>query len=309
MVSRYSEEIVSDTDGTVRRVVKSNGVPNHRYAFGVRAGRESGFQVCEDSLEISLPLSPQPRKKTAVMGMTKIGSSKNGLEMSNQTNSLQKHAVVGYKYEFTDTKEGNVIGVLRSGAYLFNQLSNRKGEDDVAMFGGGVDNAETNKQRSEYESMDTCHGHADSSCRYHHHALAKTHACTHDCIWNACTLIGWMLDGYPLYSHCAGLTSCYKLKASNEFRDRLENIQKNKGQGDDSSDYEFDQKSFEAVDGGCNLDEANGFWFNATQGIEDADGNLITGYAYVATDNYPYVPTKFMGTPVFDYGDILYRRS
>tara|TARA_A100001015_G_scaffold90427_1_gene100698 strand:+ start:188 stop:5755 length:5568 start_codon:yes stop_codon:yes gene_type:complete len=61
---------------------------------------------------------------------------------------------------------------------------------------------------------------------------------------------------------------------------------------DDSTDYEYvkDKNS-------CDLDEANGFDFTS-KGYVDARGEDITGYAYVMTDDYPYVITHYAGEPV-----------
>ena len=74
---------------------------------------------------------------------------------------------------------------------------------------------------------------------------------------SACQMLGYMLDGFPVYGRCnndAGveLTSCYTQKADTT--------------GDTEDDYEFSSS-------GCDLDEANGYTFS--------DGS----YGYVLTDN------------------------
>ena len=52
------------------------------------------------------------------------------------------------------------------------------------------------------------------------------------------------------------------------------------------------------------MDEANGYDFTG-KGIFDSEGNEITGYAYVGSENYPYVIAKFYGSvrgcPFTDY--------
>lgn len=91
-----------------------------------------------------------------------------------------------------------------------------------------------------------------------------------------------MVDGRRFFSTCknaAGtrdLKSCYVLTGTG---------------GESSSDYTFTSSSE------CDLDEANGYDFTG-KGINDSDGNAITGYAYVATDAYPWVQTKFADTAV-----------
>ena len=108
---------------------------------------------------------------------------------------------------FHDTGLGPV-GILKSGAWLFNHLSNTNGQDDVAYH-----------IKNELVSLDSCSGHAAPGCWYHLHGLfaVNGHACSFKCRWDQCDLIGYMLDGFPIYSHCKKndgkwLKSCYKLK-------------------------------------------------------------------------------------------------
>ena len=43
------------------------------------------------------------------------------------------------------------------------------------------------------------------------------------------------------------------------------------------------------------MDEANGYDFTG-KGIKDSEGNEMTGYAYVASEDYPFVMAKFYGS-------------
>jgi len=160
-----------------------------------------------------------------------------------------------------------VIGIAKTGGVIFNHLSSPDGVNDVAKVHEG-------------ESLDSCHGHAAPGCIYHYHEFSKAHACAFDKTWNECEWIGTMIDGFKLYSHCKAssgtfLRSCWKLKS---------------GKTDAGS-----TSSFEHVSGSdCELDQANGYDFTG-KGIKDASGNTITGYAYVATDTYPYVMPYLYG--------------
>ena len=84
-----------------------------------------------------------------------------------------------------------------------------------------------------------------------------------------------MIDGHKLLSHCKPpgssnyLRSCWQLKA---------------GKTDAGS-----TSSYEHVPGNdCELDMANGYDFTG-KGIVDPAGKEITGYAYVASSDYPWV--------------------
>jgi plastocyanin len=351
--SHYKEFI----DGN-ERIVRTNGIPNHEYhVFPVAS--ESPFDidhaqnpnnVCVYNQEIKLPINPT---KETTFQATNMGA----------------------------------VGILRTGALLYNHLSNPTGNDDIAYYKHG-----------EGPTLDTCLGHADPCNHYHYHALSKDNTCSYCGVWKPCKQIGWMRDGFPIYSQCSKdnvfLTSCYHLKeifspqtfkidneGTNGFT--FENMPNNnpeilliKGQtytfertsashplrivkeaditliantlpvqrtieipdsfglgdavlnspltwtpdtlgvyyyictvnshtrmigkiivepvteiGDDSTDYYFVQDK-----NNCDLDEANGLDFTG-KGYVDERGVDITGYAYVMSDDYPYVMIKYAGTP------------
>jgi YHYH protein len=169
----------------------------------------------------------------------------------------------------TDTPRG-IIGVLKTGAFVYNPLT---GMQTVAKY-----------EARENRSLDKCDGHADLSCRYHYHAISKLAECTHDALpYDNCELIGHMLDGFPIYSHCfhhgknRTLASCYKLALANST-------------GTYPSDW------VHSLQEDCDLDEANGYLFTADDNITNQYGKRIVGYGYVATDTYPYVMPLYAGT-------------
>ena len=53
--------------------------------------------------------------------------------------------------------------------------------------------------------------------------------------------------------------------------------------------------SFFSPSADCHLDEANGYDFTG-KGMLDNDGNGISGYAYVASFEYPFIPIKYRGS-------------
>ncbi|CAD7954314.1 unnamed protein product, partial [Amoebophrya sp. A25] len=110
LASRYSEDTSSGM-----RVIQTNAVPNHRYNLGRE--EPNPRQVCEQPLEISLPLSPEMVKPVVE---TVAGRGAAATTTTKSTLTL------------ADTGLG-IIGILKTGALLYNQLSIAGGEDDVAV--------------------------------------------------------------------------------------------------------------------------------------------------------------------------------
>lgn len=160
------------------------------------------------------------------------------------------------------------VGLAVTGAFLFNHLANPSGYEDVAAV-------------QEDLSFDTCMGHAAPSCIYHYHR-APTTGCIPN--WNQCVHVGWMRDGFPVYSYCRKkktggpfLKTCYEQKPGTD--------------GGTTSHYVFNKARFDSSD--CDLDEANGYNFpseiwNGTKGIDD--------YGYVFSEDYPFIMPGYYGT-------------
>ena len=230
-----SEHFYSEEiDASGNLVITTAGIPNHEYHIDREQPNRNN--VCIQPVTITLPIAPQLRRKLRDTGM-------------------------------------GVIGVLKTGAFMYNHLSNRNGVNDVA-----------NHPDNEQPSLDKCHGHAGGNCQYHYHEMSQLAECTNDGQWDECEHIGYLLDGFKVYSHCYHaakaryLSSCYFMDSDADG-----------GGGDDSSDYTH------IASDDCDLDEANGFDFTGMD-IRDNFGNVITGYAYVASDSYPYVMPKYAGT-------------
>ncbi|XP_037800755.1 uncharacterized protein LOC119595717 [Penaeus monodon] len=151
------------------------------------------------------------------------------------------------------------VGIATSGAFFYNHLSTPSGDTAVI---------------SEGESFDTCSGHSDMFCRYHYHMRPS-------CIAEAgsCTLVGYMRDGFSVYSSCLRdsgsdyLRSCYQDNGT--------------GDGSHTSHYTFNQTAYD--NGDCDLDMANGYTFSDDR-----------GYAYIFTEDYPFIMTGYYGTELAD---------
>ena len=215
-----------DINNTYVRIL-TNGIPNHMYMMNVKVPPKN--KVCEHNRSLLIPQDPVRRSF------------------------------------YEDTSMGP-IGILKTGAYLFNH-QNEDGKVATVV---------------EEKTLDSCHGHASPHCEYHYHELSQKHACTYDSTWDECEHIGYMRDGFKIYSHCrkdsasAFLKSCYvKIQDSN---------------GSLTSHYEYDPTS------GCDLDSANAYDFTG-KGFVDAENNPITGWAYVASESYPYVMPSYIGEP------------
>lgn len=156
------------------------------------------------------------------------------------------------------------VGIAKSGAFFYNHQSAEQSCNVAAI--------------SEKASFDTCDGHPDPGCRYHYH---KAPVCIPG--FNDCELMGYMVDGFPVYGKCqlvlnnqpTALKSCYRKDSSKS--------------GCDVSHYTFRAGS------DCQLDQANGLFFNRT--ITTASGRQFAAgtYAYFFTPEYPFIMPGYMG--------------
>ncbi|CAD7975383.1 unnamed protein product [Amoebophrya sp. A25] len=353
--SRYQET----TDAHGKRVIRSNGIPLHLYGQNANAHNA----ICEQPREFKFPMKPER-----------------------------------FAGRF-EKASGGAIGVLRTGAYLYNPFADEKASR-VALH-----------PTNELSMMDGCAGHADEHCVYHHHYVFPTSVrreCSFDCgktvstatasasserrklttdssassgetkkttKKTSCTQVGWMLDGFPLYSGCGqAFRSCYFLRSAfsnfdfnahdnihGNMRDTILNSDLSAGakldasglhayvnnsnllspdasmtngtgatgvdedsiRGNAASDYVYRGRITFPYTGGqtaeavlmrapdntvlssdntkinvmpCELDEANGFDFTNLN-YTDANGREITGYGYLLTEEYPFVPPYFAGEP------------
>ena len=152
------------------------------------------------------------------------------------------------------------VGIAFTGAFFYNHLSTPQGS--TAVF-------------NEKPSFDTCNGHSDRNCRYHYHMWPK-------CFNNGanCSHVGYMLDGFPVYTRCFNsnnskfLKSCY--------------FDNGNGDGSHKSHYSFSETNYQ--NGNCDLDKANGYTFTSPT------PNGYVGYAYIFTDDYPFIMSGYYGS-------------
>ena len=179
---------------------------------------------------------------------------------------LPKYAEKGT--QFWELEPDIDVGISTfTGAYLYNHYH---GTDDVAVQLYG-------------QQLDFCSGHATNDCVYHYSAYPS---CVQGYVGN-CGLIGYLYDGLPVLSTCkingVQLKSCYKLKEG--------------AAGTKTGHYEYDDS------GNCHLDMANGYDFDVgdvawlqSRGVALSTIKNFNGYAYVMTNNYPWMMPGFYGT-------------
>lgn len=179
---------------------------------------------------------------------------------------LPKYAEKGT--QFWELEPDIDVGISTfTGAYLYNHYH---GTDDVAVQLYG-------------QQLDFCSGHATNDCVYHYSAYPS---CVQGYVGN-CGLIGYLYDGLPVLSTCkingVTLKSCYTLKEGEA--------------GTKTSHYDYDDS------GNCHLDMANGYDFNdgdiawlQSRGVALSTVKNFNGYAYVMTENYPWMMPGFYGT-------------
>ncbi|XP_064095071.1 mucin-13-like isoform X2 [Macrobrachium nipponense] len=146
------------------------------------------------------------------------------------------------------------VGIAISGAFFYNHLSSTQG--DTAVF-------------NEQASFDTCNGHSDQNCRYHYHEVPVCIAGN-----SSCANVGYMRDGFPVYTFCTHPTKSRYLKSC---------YYKTSGDGSNQSHYTFNTTA--KNNGDCDLDEANGYTFSDQR-----------GYAYIFTADYPFIMAGYYGT-------------
>ncbi|CAL4110319.1 unnamed protein product [Meganyctiphanes norvegica] len=125
---------------------------------------------------------------------------------------------------------------------------------------------------NEWESFDTCNGHSDQFCRYHYHEVPV-------CIAGEgnCTMVGYMRDGFAVHTFCAHETDDRYLKSCYQLNDGEEGSMQN----------HFTYNATAYSNGDCDLDLANGYTFS-------------DGYAYVFTEDYPYIMMGYYGEELAD---------
>ncbi|XP_066980524.1 uncharacterized protein [Macrobrachium rosenbergii] len=146
------------------------------------------------------------------------------------------------------------VGIAISGGFFYNPLSSPQG--DIAVF-------------NEQASYDTCNGRTDQNCRYYYDQVPVCIAGN-----SSCANVGYMTDGFPVYTFCTHPTKNRYLKSC---------YYKTSGDGCNQNNFTFNTTA--KNNGDCDLDEANGFTFPDER-----------GYAYIFTADYPFITPGYYGT-------------
>ena len=148
-----------------------------------------------------------------------------------------------------------------------------------------------------YLGIDSSHAHVQPNGAYHYHGIptALVYALTGG--QSEMVIVGWAADGFPIYSN---LGHTNPIDASSPLKTLRSSYQVKKGQRPGGPGGVYDGKflaDYEYVAGSGDLDECNGL-----SGVTPQPPNGI--YHYVLTDQWPYIPRMFRGTPdsSFDRG-------
>jgi len=171
------------------------------------------------------------------------------------------------------------IGISVSGGLIYNYAS--------------ADSPCNGAVYSEDWSMDQCNGHADANGNYHYHGAPN---CVYG--YNTCQLMGWMMDGYPIYGQCSiiytGTTTTIALTSNYALTSGCTTTNTTYVCGcATTGTYGY---TYSASNGGT-LDAANGYTFTAAATSADGKVSFASGtYAYFFSSGFPYTTAGYYGT-------------
>ena len=148
-----------------------------------------------------------------------------------------------------------------------------------------------------YLGIDSSHAHVQPSGAYHYHGIptALVYALTGG--QQKMVIVGWAADGFPIYNNLGHASA---MDASSPLKTLTSSYRVKKGQRPGGPGGTYDGKflaDYEYVAGAGDLDECNG-----VTGVTPEYPSGI--YHYVLTEQWPYIPRMFRGTPdsSFDRG-------
>ncbi len=245
-----------------KRIIESNGVPDHKVSKFPNRGNPNS--ISEQKYHLEVPANPQPAKETgrARMGAA-WGVALNGVVFDPGTAEVYN--------------DGD-----RSNPWHYEALLSNTTMGTTPKIKGGL-------------GLDQSHGHVQPNGAYHYHGLPtllleRLTGGTEKKMVHT----GWAADGYPVYAIYAYtiaadpksplkiIRSSYQLKTKDRGGDGKETPT---GMPDGSFGLDF-----EYIAGSGDLDE-----FGGRTGVtpEFPKG----AYYYVLTEDYPFIPRKFKGTP------------
>lgn len=245
-----------------KRVIDSNGIPDHKVSKFPNRGNPN--PISEQKYHLEVPANPQPAKETgrARMGAA-WGVALNGVVFDPGTAEVYN--------------DGDRSNPWHYEALLSNTTMGTTPKIKVGL------------------GLDQSHGHVQPNGAYHYHGL-PTLLIERLAVGTEKKMVhvGWAADGYPVYAVYAytnatdpksplkNMRSSYQLKTKERGGDGKESPT---GMPDGSFGLDF-----EFIAGSGDLDE-----FGGRTGVtpEFPKGT----YYYVMTEDYPFIPRKFKGTP------------
>ena len=244
-----------------KRIIESNGLPDHKVAKFPNRGNPNA--IAEQKYHLEVPANPQPAKggSTGRM-MSAWGVALNGVVFDPGTAEV-----------YNDGE--------RSSPWHYEALTSNTTMGTTPKIRGGL-------------GLDENHGHVQPNGAYHYHGLPTLLLERLSGGEKKMTHIGWAADGYPVYAIYAyanaedpksalkNMKSSYRLKTADRGGDG-----KTTPTGKPDGSFALD---FEYVAGSGDLDE-----FGGRSGVtpEFPKGT----YYYVLTEDFPFIPRKFKGTP------------
>jgi hypothetical protein len=244
-----------------KRIIESNGIPDHKVATFPNRGNPNA--ISEQKYRLEIPANPQPRAGGATGRMMSAwGIALNGVIFDPGTAEVYN--------------DGD-----RSNPWHYEALMSNTEMGTTPKIKVGL-------------GLDQNHGHVQPNGAYHYHGLPTLLIERLSGGEKKMTHVGWAADGFPVYavyayaksedpkSELKKMKSSYRLKTADRGGDGKE-APTGKPDGSFGLDFEY-------VAGHGDLDE-----FGGRSGVtpEFPKGT----YYYVMTEEYPFIPRKFKGTP------------
>jgi YHYH protein len=244
-----------------KRVIESNGIPDHKVSKFPNRGNPNA--ISEQKYHLEVPANPKPAEGGATGRMMSAwGVALNGVVFDPGTAEVYNDGDRSNPWHYEALRSNTTMGTTP-------RIPTGLGLDDN-------------------------HGHVQPNGAYHYHGLPTLLVERLSTGEKKMVHVGWAADGYPAYavygyanptdpkSELKKMKNSYRLKTADRGGDGKETPT-----GKPDGSYALD---FEYVAGSGDLDE-----FGGRTGVtpEFPKGT----YYYVLTEDFPFIPRKFKGTP------------
>lgn len=243
-----------------KRVIESNGIPDHQVASFPNRGNPNA--ISEQKYRLEVPARPQPATEQPGRFPFAWGVALNGVVFDPGTAEVYNDGDRSNPWHYEALRSNTTMGTTP-------RIPTGLGLDDN-------------------------HGHVQPNGAYHYHGLPTLLVERLSTGEKQMVHVGWAADGFPAYavygyadptdpkSELKKMKSSYRLKTADRGGDGKETPT-----GKPDGSYALD---FEYVAGSGDLDE-----FGGRTGVtpEFPKGT----YYYVLTEDFPFIPRKFKGTP------------